>query len=126
MPKEIAQVYCPYCGKKALLVDSSEVYKQSYGFIWLCRPCDAYTGVHRSSPKYKPLGTLAKKGLRLLRSRVHKEFDPLWNTGTMSRSKAYALLATLMDLSINRCHIAMFSEEKCQLALSVLRIYKQK
>lgn len=117
---KIAAVYCPYCGKLADLVDSSEAYKVSYGYIWLCRPCDAYTGVHRDSPKFAPLGTLAKKELRYLRQMVHKKFDPLWKSGKMTRVKAYHWLAYQMGISSDRCHVALFCEAKCKKALAIL------
>ncbi len=43
----VMQVFCPYCNNEAKLVDSAIIYRGvSYGDIWLCKPCDAYNGVH--------------------------------------------------------------------------------
>ena len=117
---KIAVVFCPYCGNLASLIDSSEIYQRSYGYIWMCRPCDAYTGVHQSSPRYAPLGTLAKKELRELRKQVHAKFDPLWKKGKMTRKQAYFWLAKEMGIPEERCHVAQFSEEKCKKALVIL------
>lgn len=51
------EVFCPYCGERAEFVDSAEVYHgQSYGLIYLCRPCDAYVGCHECSSSF-PLST---------------------------------------------------------------------
>ena len=55
-------VMCPYCGERAVYTNSKEVYGRSYGMIYLCRPCDAYVGVHDGTAK--PLGRLANAELR--------------------------------------------------------------
>lgn len=117
-----ARVFCPYCGKAAELIDSSAVYQRSYGMIWMCKPCDAYTGVHASSPTFKPLGTLAKAPLRKMRSEVHKLFDPLWKKGKMSRNEAYSWLADQMNKTKETTHVAMFDEADCKKAISVLSL----
>ena len=119
-------VYCPYCGEEAKLVDSSVIYKQSYGMMWLCEQCDAYTGCHKSSKTFKPLGTLAKKELRDLRKDVHSSFDPLWKRGIMNRSEAYAWLANQMNLETKCCHVAMFDESKCRLAISIIEEFRSR
>ncbi len=118
-------VYCPYCGDKANLVDSSVVYKQSYGMIWLCEPCDAYTGCHRSSTRFKPLGTLANKKLRELRKETHKVFDPIWRKRKMSRSEAYHWLARQMEIDPKKCHVAMFDEFKCKIAITIIKNFNE-
>ncbi len=120
LSKRASNVYCPYCGNAAELVDSSAVYQRSYGMIWMCKPCDAYTGVHSSSPTFKPLGTLAKKELRALRRKAHALFDPMWQSKKMTRSEAYSQLAKLMNLPKEKTHVAMFSEDQCKEAIRVL------
>ncbi len=40
---------CPYCGKKTELINSAEVYAgKSYGWMYICRDCDAYVGYARA------------------------------------------------------------------------------
>lgn len=121
MKKEVI-VWCPYCGRKAKLVDSQEVYKQSYGMLWICKECDAHTGCHRSSKVHKPLGTLAKAPLRKLRQQAHAAFDPMWYKGGITRSKAYEWLGHQMNLPKERCHISMFNEEQCKKLIRLLNI----
>lgn len=116
----VAKVQCPYCGSDAALADSSEIYGSSYGHIWICRPCDAYTGVHKSSPTFKPLGTLAKKELRVLRKAVHGKLDPIWQKKRMTRSQVYSWLASVMELRDSEAHVAKFDEIKCRKALYAL------
>src|SRR6478609_12118401 len=116
-------VFCQYCGNRAEFVDSSEVYSRSYGMMYLCRKCDAYVGCHQYSDR--PLGTLAKKELRDLRSQVHAVFDPQWKSAVFAkrskRSEAYAGLAKLLGIDIKICHVGMFDEARCKEALKLLR-----
>lgn len=109
---------CPYCGSKAKLVDSTVVYGRSYGLIWDCRPCDAYVGVHKGTTN--PLGRLANKELRKWKIKAHAAFDPLWKSGTMTRSNAYAKLATALKMDTKKVHIGMFDVETCKRVVQVL------
>lgn len=118
-------VLCSYCMKEAELVDSKEIYGRSYGLIYLCRPCDAYVGVHKETNK--PLGTLANEELREWRKDVHAVFDPLWKEEYEKRDKNrykirhcwYQWLSTQLDLPYNECHIGMFNIDMCKKAHEV-------
>ena len=113
-------VYCPYCGQKAEYVDSAEIYGKSYGMVYLCRPCDAYVGVHNGTDT--PLGRLANRELRRWRNRAHAAFDPLWQQGPYRcrRNDAYAWLAEKMGLPKEETHIAMFDVEQCQQVIQIM------
>lgn len=123
------RVYCPYCGRRAKLVDSKEVYGQSHGLIWLCRTCDARVGVHPESSQFKPLGTLANAETRAWRQRAHDAFDPLWRAKMRkegcNRSKArqagYEWLAQQLDIPIEECHIGMMDADMCQRVIAVIQ-----
>jgi hypothetical protein len=104
-------VICNYCGCPAKLVDSKEVYGKSYGMIYLCKPCDAWVGVHKNTRDHVPLGLLANAELREWKKLAHAAFDPLWNTGNMSRSKAYRRLAE--TLGRKKIHIGQSDIEMC-------------
>ena len=59
----LAGKICPYCGKETELIDSAEVYQGvSYGWMYICRPCDAYVGCYKGTTK--ALGRLANAELR--------------------------------------------------------------
>lgn len=113
-------VYCPYCGKKAEYVDTIEIYGKSYGMAYLCRPCDAYVGVHDGTDT--PLGQLANRELRRWRNRAHAAFDPLWQQGPYRhrRNDAYAWLAGKMGLTKEETHIAMFDVEQCKQVIQIM------
>lgn len=105
------EVICQYCGKQAEYVDSAEVYATSYGMIYICKPCNAYVGVHKDTDK--PKGTLANKELRELRKTCHALFDPLWKSGKVKRKDAYLRMSQFIDIPENEAHIGMFDNEKC-------------
>ena len=115
------KVLCPYCHKSAELVDSKEIYKKSYGMLWICRPCEAYVGTHKNSKRFAPLGTLANRELREWRKRAHLVFDPIWKESKKQnmRTRTYAWLATKLRLPVNKCHIGMFNLDQCQRTVAV-------
>ena len=67
-----AGLICPYCGNNSEYIDSSFIYGKSYGMIYLCRPCEAYVGVHKGTDK--ALGRLANKELRESKKEAHFYF----------------------------------------------------
>lgn len=81
------KVICPYCGRVAKYVDSSVIYYgHSYGMAYLCRPCNAYVGVHSGTDR--PKGSLANAELRGWRKATHARFDPLWQDGPFKKRNA--------------------------------------
>lgn len=114
-------VTCWYCLCAAVYVDSAEVYNgQSHGMIYLCRPCQAWVGVHPNTDK--PLGRLANRELRGAKRAAHAAFDPLWEM-RMERSKCskqtarrlgYKWLASKLEIDVEVCHIGMFDLEMCK------------
>lgn len=111
MKSEAKHVPCPYCEQATVFTDSSEVYRKSYGMIYLCRDCDAFVGVHGST--VNPLGTPAKRKLRELRKCCHGTLDYYWRTKQVTRSALYSWMMTVMQLPKERAHIAMLSETEC-------------
>ena len=114
------EVECPYCCKPAVLVDSSAIYKKSYGMIWLCQPCQAWVGVHKNDGKNRPLGTLANEETRHARRMAHGAFDPLWKADLDKgepkhkvRARVYVWLAKELGIEKKDCHIGLFDLKTC-------------
>lgn len=107
-----AGLVCPYCGNESQLVDSAVIYGKSYGMIYLCKPCDAYVGTHKSDNK-TALGRLANKELREAKKSAHFWFDQIWKDGIITRSDAYTWLSIEMEIHVNFCHIGMFDVAQC-------------
>lgn len=109
---------CPYCEKEPELVDSIEVYKtRSYGLIYICRPCQAWVGVHKGSTV--PLGRLADKSLRKAKMLAHRYFDPIWKKGHMNRHDAYTWLSKQLGIDRDQTHIGMFDVETCMRVVTI-------
>lgn len=121
---------CPYCDRRAELIDSAEIYHgRSYGPRWICRPCDAHCGCHPGTTK--PLGTLANPETRAARVRAHAAFDPLWQMAdrlypnarhprrlrNLARGRAYAWLA--QQLNVEECHIGESFKHTCDQIVQV-------
>lgn len=127
---------CRYCNIDADLKTGAFVYphrKDLYDLnFWVCSKCGAYSGCHKRGSRlnYKgtlvvsdgtfPLGTLANESLRKLRTKAHRLFDPIWRSGRINRSKAYAKMATYLEIPVTDCHIAYFDEEMCSRFIDAL------
>jgi len=113
-------VTCPYCGNPAVFTNTTEIYGKNYGKIYLCRPCDAYVGVHAGSTR--PKGSLANAELRKWRMKAHEAFDGIWLRGEpFNRNGAYQWLADTLQIARDECHIGMFGVEECKRVVSAVR-----
>jgi hypothetical protein len=122
---------CPYCFEPTEYIDSKYVYSRSYGMIYICKPCNAWVGVHKDTNK--ALGRLANEELREAKKEAHKYFDQIAKTGlinkiwptylpnTSNRSKAYLWLSEQTGIPPDRCHIGMMDVEQCQKVVEVSR-----
>lgn len=107
----IKGLICPYCKKQSKHVNSSVIYGKDYGMIYLCGPCDAYVGCHKSNTT-EAKGRLAKKELRELKKEAHLYFDKIWQLKIMSRHEAYKWLSGYLQLPAKYTHIGMLGIEK--------------
>ncbi len=118
-------VTCTYCGNPAGCMSSKEWYGRDYGSnIYYFRPCDAYVGTHKGS--LTPLGTLANKELRALRSKAHAVIDPYWRRQGYNRKTIYRLLGEYMGTEPNDTHIGMFNNEQCQKVIDGFHAFMKK
>ena len=112
---------CPYCNQPARFVDNAEIYNgKRYGksyMMWYCRPCDAYVGVHHNNPN-TPLGTMANKELREWRKKAHSLFDPMWQSGKMTRKQAYRWIKEQTGRWI---HMGESTIDDCKLVIETIK-----
>jgi len=123
---------CPYCNRKSELLHSSVFYGAGvdYGYVWGCKPCGAYVGVHKGD-SYEPLGRLANAELRKLKVEAHYWFDGLWKhkiekdkvPRKVARNKGYEWLAGVLGIHRLYCHIGMFDEEQCKKVIEECKKY---
>ena len=130
LQKEVEELKCPYCGGKAHLRDASYIYHsfKYKGKMFVCEnfpKCDSYVGCHPNTTK--PLGRMANKKLRTMKSKAHEYFDPLWKKRVFARkkslsynrTKAYQWLAEQLDLPESKCHIGLFDVDMCRKVIDV-------
>ena len=131
---------CAYCEQPTVYVDSAEVYNgRSYGMVYLCRPCQAWVGVHKGTDK--ALGRTANAELRHWKKQAHGVFDGLWRRKAMhalakkeyadpeksavwsrSRNAAYAWLSEKTAIPPSECHIGMMDIDQCKLVIGVCQV----
>lgn len=61
---------------------------------------------------------------RLARMRAHNAFDPLWQSGEMTRTEAYAWLAKQLGYHPDDCHMARMDEDECDEVIRVCHLRK--
>ena len=111
---------CPFCDVKVQYVSNSEIYGKEYGNgkCYLCKKCDAYTGVHNNTDV--ALGVLANKQMRQLKIQCHEIFDKLWKN-SRQRNEMYYKLSEKMNISRKHCHFGHFDTEELKKALQILK-----
>jgi hypothetical protein len=101
------------CSLNIQFVNNKCVYGQEFGdwpYIYFCNDCRASVGCHPGTDI--PLGRMADRATRALRSKAHLAFDKLWNGGLMTRTKAYAWLAAQLEIEHSQCHISWLSMDQ--------------
>lgn len=65
----------------------------------------------------------AERGSELARARIaaHAAFDPLWQSGAMSRGVAYEWLAIQLHLPVSACHMVLMDVAMCQRVVAICR-----
>lgn len=114
---------CPYDGGAVEIVNNSAIYGREYGewpWAFLCRSCRAYVGLHPFTAI--PLGTLADEPTRDARKRAKAAFNPIWQSGAMTRTDAYIWLARRLDIENHEeCHIGWFDVATCDRVVVVIQ-----
>ena len=118
-------LYCPYCGRRAVLRNADYVYQDRTidrtRKLYVCsgfpENCDAYVGAHKDTDE--PMGTLANGQLRNMRIQAHHSFDRIWKSGIMSRKDAYRWLTTTLGMGVPRAHIGSFNEYLCRKCIRI-------
>ena len=128
---------CPYCGEAAQLVTGAVLYPHRPDLadrnFWQCEPCDAYVGCHKkgswrfvAGQKIRhrgdePLGRLANAQLRTHKKQAHYVFDPIWQSGELTRAQAYKWLAGHMGLPVDDMHIGCLDVDECRRVVNICR-----
>ncbi|KVP48431.1 zinc-finger-containing protein [Burkholderia ubonensis] len=115
-----APTTCPYDGGPVEIVNNSAIYGRAYGewpWAFLCRTCRAYVGLHPFTGI--PLGTLADAATREARKRAKAAFNPIWQSGAMTRTDAYVWLAQQLGIAVGECHVGWFDATVCDRVVAI-------
>lgn len=115
----VIEVCCPKCQQLAEAVKGDAVYPHRPDLysrkFYLCRPCETWAPRANNGA---PLALMADARVRLLRIRAHAAFDPMWKSGSMTRSAAYAWLRTATGLTAEQCHMSWMGEWELRMVLA--------
>ncbi|HDR9163662.1 TPA: hypothetical protein QDB28_004066 [Burkholderia vietnamiensis] len=111
-----APTSCPHCGAVVGIVNNKAIYGRPYGewpWAYMCidARCRSYVGMHPFTSI--PLGTLADEATRAARKQAKALFMPLYESGHMTRTEAYAWLAGRLGIALEKCHFGWFSAADC-------------
>lgn len=118
MPKGYS-VKCPYCGQKAKLIDSKELFGHSYGYVYICEDCDARVGCKKGT--CKPQGTMADAKTRVLRQKAYNAFASFWpKAGFINKDHAMTWLCKRIGVAFAEATFNRFDYEQCKAVLKVI------
>ncbi len=89
-----------------------------YGDYVECLGCGSRS---KANAQGDPMYPLADYETRRLRIDTYYYFDQLWRGAAFTRTKAYAWLATELELRSEQCHIRMFDVTTCQRAIALCK-----
>ena len=107
---------CPYCNGPVSLTSGAYIYPHrkdlAHKQFYACMPCHAWVGCHPGT--ITPLGRIADAELRAAKSAAHAAFDPIWQSGKLTRHQAYRWLAWRLGIPVEHSHIGMFDVDTCR------------
>lgn len=113
------RVICPYCGRRADLVDSAVIYNgKSYGYAYLCANCGDGKSVYAlcRAGTVQIRGTMADEETRKLRKEAYESFeDYIQRSGAFfSREEARSWLSAKVGLPYAGCNISEMDAKTCR------------
>lgn len=101
------------------LVDGTDVYPHrkdlTRKLFWQCSNCKSFVGCHPNTTK--ALGPIVNQEVKSYRRQIHAVLDPIWQYGTMTRSRVYTLLSRLLGYTYHTGEILSIEEAKYVLEL---------
>lgn len=115
---------CPYCGAPAVCRPASMIHGKNTWHkgthLYVCSrwpECDSYVTAHKAN--LQPMGSLANKNLRNKRIQAHQALEEFRQNRRMETWGIYIWIQTKLQLSPDQAHIGMFTEEMCDLLITI-------
>lgn len=74
-----------------------------WGLRWDCKPCSMWCWGSQGHP--------VDKATHDARQEAHRSFDPIWHMRLVDRNKAYELLAEILGIPKDKCHMKLMDRE---------------
>lgn len=118
------RVLCPFCGQKARLIDSAEIYNgKSYGYAYVCEYCgDGKSVFALCKPgTVKIQGKMADAETRQLRQKAYRAYKRYVSDSRSFYSDAEARewLSRKIGVAYANCRISEFDARTCRKVLEV-------
>lgn len=119
------QIFCTACQKKveARLTNGAEVYPHRPDLhklnFWICDNCQNFVGCYKNGNGKKPLGNIPTPKIKMLRKQIHKQLDPLWQSGKYSRKWLYKTISKKIGKEYHTATIA--SVEEAEKVLNIIQ-----
>lgn len=111
IPVVDVELTCPACKGRMRL------RRNHHGLFWGCDTYVACGTTHGAHEDGTPLGLPADKETKAWRVRAHNAFDPLWQSGKLSRTDAYQWLCYVLNKTSDEGHIGRFTIDECKLLI---------
>ena len=123
-------IHCCGCGKVVAprLTNGKEIYPHREDLhelpFWKCDTCGNFVGCHhKSRERTKPLGSIPTPGIRNARKVIHAVLDPMWKSGSFTRSGLYHRLSKVIGRQYHTAEVNTF--EEANLILQTLQSMKE-
>jgi len=107
---------CDACGGSRILFSEKE-----NGPAYCCEDCGAAITCHAGTDI--PMGKMADGDTRQLRLKAHIAFDPLWQSGLLSRHMAYKWLAAELKIRPADCHISWLTKDQLECCIKASLLF---
>lgn len=119
------EIYCCGCNNNidARLTNGVEIYPHRKDLhhlpFWKCDACGNYVGCHhKSNDPQKPLGIIPTPEVRIVRQRVHRLIDPIWQSGKIDRKALYKIFSDAIGREYHTAEIRSVRESQIVMSLA--------
>lgn len=98
--KKTTEIWCVNCSSnvRARLIRGSKAYPHREDLkdlpFWECPDCQNFVGTHyKSREPLKPLGVIATREMKTIRTDIHNLIDPIWHSRVMTRTQVYKFIS---------------------------------
>lgn len=123
-------IYCCQCEKdvEAELVSGEDTYPHRPDLarlpFWRCRNCGSFVGCYyKTKDRTRPLGVIPTAEMKVIRQRIHRVIDPVWQEGKTPRGKIYERMSQLLGKEFHTAELRSLND--CEKALEAAYVIQK-